>query len=192
MNKIVSNLLKSGLKCNTNEVFVRHLRSYVRKGVDEPKYLDYLKPQIPYYPLINVQVRGYDYVVLESYGKFLHNLMNKLGVNVVKYWCSPLQSLRYDSLRPESEVTDSQFTLNIYERSLQIENLSAKMAPVLLEIVLSSLPAGVHMSAEEHDPSVHEESRYIPDLQLAAFKSELQELKGNMSDDIEDPKKAKK
>jgi len=129
-------------------------------------------------------------VVIESYGKYLHNLFNKLGVNVVKYWCSPLQSLRHDSLRPESEVTDSQFTINIYERSLQIENLSAKMAPVLLEIVLSSLPAGVHMSTEEHDPLVHEESRYIPDLQLAAFKAELEELKGSQDFEIETkPKK---
>lgn len=35
---------------------VRCLRSFTKKGVDEPAYLDYLKPQVPYYPLINVQV----------------------------------------------------------------------------------------------------------------------------------------
>jgi len=193
MFQIVSHLLKTSVKCETNTGFVRHLRSHLRKGVDEPKYLDYLKPQIPYYQLINIQVRGYDYVVLESYGKYLHNLLNKLGVNVVQYWCSPLQSIRYDSLRPQSDVTDSQFMLNMYERNVQIENLSAKMAPILLEIVLSSLPAGVQMSAHEHNPSLHEESRYIPDLQLAAFKTELQEIKGNLEEEvIEDPKPKKK
>lgn len=34
----------------------RSLSSFAIKGVHEPEYLDYLKPQIPYYNAINIQV----------------------------------------------------------------------------------------------------------------------------------------
>ncbi|XP_054153860.1 probable 28S ribosomal protein S10, mitochondrial [Oppia nitens] len=184
MNKIFANLLKSRFNCQTNDVFVRHVRSHTIKGVDEPKYLDYLKPQIPYYSLINVQIRGYDFAVLESYGRYIHILLNKLGVNVVKYWCSPHQSIKYESLKPQSEVSESQFTLNLYERNVQIEHLSAKMAPLLLEILYSSAPVGVQLNVHPHHHILHEENRFIPDLQLAAFKAELKELKGSQESDI--------
>ena len=177
------------IQSQVNQVFIRNVRSYMKKDVDEPKYLDYLKPQIPYYSLLNIQIRGFDFVVLESYAKYLHQLSNKLGVNVVKFWASPQTSLKYELLKPESEVTESQFVLNVYERNLQIENISAKITPILLELLQSSAPAGVTLSVHPHDPLLHEESRYIPDLQLAQFKAELQEIKGSLdSFEVEEPK----
>lgn len=48
MNHLFKQLFKSQM--------CRNLSSFNIKGIHEPKYLDYLKPQIPYYPLINVQV----------------------------------------------------------------------------------------------------------------------------------------
>ena len=43
---------------------MRGMRSFRKKDVDEPAYLDYLKPQIPYYPLLNVQVYQIDITVI--------------------------------------------------------------------------------------------------------------------------------
>jgi large subunit ribosomal protein L48 len=41
-------------------------------SVYEPEYLDSLKPDIPEYEEINVQIKGYDFAVLESFQKFVH------------------------------------------------------------------------------------------------------------------------
>lgn len=142
---------------------------------------------------INEQIRGYDFVVLESYASYLHKLMNKLGVKVVSFWCSPHMASKYDNLKRESDVSETTYYLDLFERNIQIENLSAKMTPLLIEIIYSSLPAGVRLSVHEHDYWIHEESRYIPDLQLAAFKAEFEELKGSKSlEDIEEKPKPKK
>ncbi len=106
------------------------------------------------------------------------------------FWCSPHLASKYDILKRESNVSETNYCLDLFERNLQIENLSAKMAPILIEIINSSLPAGVRLSIHEHDYKTHEESRYIPDLQLAAFKAELEELKGSQNFEIETkPKK---
>lgn len=43
----------------------RCLSSFALKGVHEPEYLDYLKPQIPYYNAINIQVILVDQVVIK-------------------------------------------------------------------------------------------------------------------------------
>jgi len=92
---------------------------------------------------------------------------------------------KYDNLKRESDVSEATYYLDTFERNLQVENLSAKMAPIFIEIVYSSLPAGVKLSIHEHDYLAHEESRYIPDLQLAAFKAELEELKGSQPEEVE-------
>ncbi len=106
------------------------------------------------------------------------------------FWCSPHLASRYDVLKRESNVSETNYCLDLFERNLQIENLSAKMAQILIEVIYSSLPAGVKLSIHEHDYKSHEESRYIPDLQLAAFKAELEELKGSQDFEIETkPKK---
>lgn len=56
MNSIVRN----ALRYNQNTLFhLTKMRTYISpvKGVNEPEYLDYLTPQIPFYPLVNIQVK---------------------------------------------------------------------------------------------------------------------------------------
>jgi hypothetical protein len=53
--KIMNNLLKNLLNINSKNIICRK-SSFILKEIHEPKYLDYLKPQIPYYPLLNIQV----------------------------------------------------------------------------------------------------------------------------------------
>lgn len=62
MNISLLQLAKRALVPNTKSS-QRFLASFVIKGVHEPEYLDYLKPQIPYYNAINIQV-----VLDEVYG----------------------------------------------------------------------------------------------------------------------------
>lgn len=56
---------------------VRHFGS-----VYEPDYLDMLKPDIPEYDEVNVQIKGYDFAVLESFQKFVHTTAENMNIEV--------------------------------------------------------------------------------------------------------------
>ena len=130
---------------------------------------------------------------MESYGSYLHRLLNKLGVNVSNYWCAPNTTEKIETLKHESNVLESTYDLNLYERNVQIENLSSRLVSILVDLVGRSLPVGVQVSIHEHDEKVHETSRYIPNHDLAEFKRELAMLRSNKIDDIgvEEPPKKK-
>lgn len=51
-------------------------------NVYEPDYLDTLQPDIPEYEEINVQMKGYDFAVLESFQKFVHNIAENMNIEV--------------------------------------------------------------------------------------------------------------
>lgn len=86
---------------------------------------------------------------------------------------------------------NSTYELNLYERNIQIENISAVLMSLLVEIVHRSLPSGVYLSIHNHDYHLHEISRYIPDHELAGYKRELKMLLSNKKDDDDEPKKKK-
>lgn len=44
-----------------------------------------LKPQYPQYPNLNVQIKGYDYPILESYQRYLHNVAEYLDIDVADW-----------------------------------------------------------------------------------------------------------
>lgn len=41
-----------------------------------------MKPKIPQYPVVNVQIRGYDFPILESYQGFISRLADQLDFDV--------------------------------------------------------------------------------------------------------------
>lgn len=51
-------------------------------SVYEPEYLDMLKPDVPEYEEVNVQMKGYDFAILESFQKFVHNIANNMDIEV--------------------------------------------------------------------------------------------------------------
>lgn len=168
--------------------------AFTVQGVHEPEYLEYLKPQIPFYELVNIQIKGYDFAILESYGSYLHRLSNKLGLNVVKYWCSPHTATKIETLVPESTVVEASYELNLYERNIQIKQISSRFVSLLVEIAHRSLPVGVQLSVHEHEYELHEKPRYIPDHELASYKEDLALLRNSKmaDDDVTDTGKKKK
>lgn len=62
---------------NTSTLAVCHYGS-----VYEPEYLDMLKPNVPEYEKINVQMKGYDFAILESFQKFVHSIANNMDIEV--------------------------------------------------------------------------------------------------------------
>ncbi|KAI1304256.1 39S ribosomal protein L48, mitochondrial [Halotydeus destructor] len=146
------------------------------KDIHEPKYLEYLKPRIPYYDIITLQVKGYDFTVLEEYTSFVQKVAKQLGIKENKYWASPCVTTKYDTFQPSSEVIESSYKVNIFERNVQFKHMTSRQAPLLIGIVQQAKPAGVTISVHPHDDE-QDLVRYIPDLQLEELEKELEDWK---------------
>lgn len=59
---------------------IPNVRSYA--SVYEPSYLDMLQPEIPEYEELNVQIKGYDFAILESFQKFVHTIAENMDLEV--------------------------------------------------------------------------------------------------------------
>lgn len=70
-------------------------------------------------------MRGYDFAVLESYQKLIHNLAKNMDINVEDAWATPAQHLQIVAYKPNSEVLDSKYFLKNYERTIQVTDISA-------------------------------------------------------------------
>lgn len=84
-----------------------------------------MKPKVPLYDTLNIQLRGYDFPVLESYQKLLHNIARNMDVNVEDAWAIPAQDLQVSNYKPNSEIVATQYFLKKYERTVQVTDISA-------------------------------------------------------------------
>ncbi|XP_029836128.1 39S ribosomal protein L48, mitochondrial [Ixodes scapularis] len=142
----------------------------------EPEYLQYLKPPLPVYDgLVNVQLKGYDFTVLENNAKKVAKIAALLGIRVSECWATPLESFAASTYKPQSTTVEDTYKLNVYERNVQVSLLSGVVAPIFLEAVQSSLAEGVRLSVHPHLPE-HEEIRYVPDLELEELQRQLDEI----------------
>lgn len=146
------------------------------KVLDKPPYLDSMKPKVGYYELLNLSIRGYDFVVLEKYQSYLHKTMRKMEFKVVQTWATPQQECRYDILKDESSAIESNEKLFIYERNLQMKNALVTKLPILIDLVNMTLPPGVWFNVDRHSKEA-EDRRYFRDSRLEELKAEYQELK---------------
>lgn len=84
-----------------------------------------MKPKYPLYDTLNIQIRGYDFPIVENYQKFVHNLLQNMDINVEDSWAVPAQDLKLTTFKPNSEIASSQFNLKLYERTVQITDVSS-------------------------------------------------------------------
>jgi len=159
---------------------VRHLaaRSFsmtsaVRRTF-EPDYLDSAVPPIPTYPPLNIQIRGYDYCILESFQSYVHNLAENMGINVEEAWITPAKSYKISTFHEGGTRVKTEYSLNMYERNVQVVNLRSVDAPILLDTIRAALPEGVRLSVHNHEQE-HYEARFIPDPFINSVRQELSE-----------------
>ncbi|KAL1506371.1 hypothetical protein ABEB36_005745 [Hypothenemus hampei] len=143
----------------------------------EPDYLEMLQSKIPLYDTLNIQLRGYDYPILESYQKYLHNLIKNMDINVEDAWALPAQELQISTYKSQSEVVNHQYKLSIYDRTIQITDISTVTLPTLFRVIEATTPVGVTVQVVPHAEH-HEEDRYIPDGELNKLKEELDQMGG--------------
>jgi large subunit ribosomal protein L48 len=139
----------------------------------EPDYLDHKGHRIPHHDLVNIRLQGYDFPVLEKFEAFVHRTAERIGLEVDDSWGIPAQKFRITKLKPETTLVDTEYQLNIYERTVQVADVPTTILPILVNIVQAALPVGVTMTVKEHEVA-DEEIRYIPDLELLELKEQLQ------------------
>ncbi|XP_060849083.1 uncharacterized protein LOC132928435 isoform X2 [Rhopalosiphum padi] len=153
--------------------FVRHYGS-----VYEPDYLDMLKPDIPEYEKVNIQIKGYDFAILESFQKLVHTIAENMDLEVSDGWALPPKTINVKRFIANSENVETQYTLNVYERNIQVVDVPSTKLSLLIEVVEDSLPAGVKASIHRHTEE-QETLRYIPDNELKTLKVQLEEMGGS-------------
>ncbi|XP_057336439.1 39S ribosomal protein L48, mitochondrial [Microplitis mediator] len=141
-----------------------------------PNYLEAMKPKIPLYPTVSIQIKGYNYPALENYQRLIHKYAENVDVDVENSYALPSKSLkiqRFKHLNPSSKI---EYKLEIYQRNILISNLSSIKFPILLRLLESTLPEGVELKVEQWNPEI-EELRFVPDKQLIDLKTELESMR---------------
>lgn len=132
-----------------------------------------MKPKYPQYDALDVTIKGYDFPVLESFQKHLHSIAEYMDLDVEDGWALPPKVLKIQRFKPKGTVVDSEYTLNVYERTLQLCNLDAHSYPTFLRLAQQSLPEGVDLQVMEHTEDM-DEARYVPDRELMELKNQLE------------------
>lgn len=100
-----------------------------------------MKSPVPLYDTLNIQLSGYDFPILESYQKYLHNIIKNMDINVEDSWANPAVELQISSYKPQSEIVNAQFKLQQYQRTVQITDIST----VQVSVIYSTQPRFLKM-----------------------------------------------
>lgn len=141
-------------------------------------------------------MKGYDYAVLETYQRYITSVANAMNLEVSNGWAVPPQHFQVQRFKPQSAVTDSQYKLTLYERTIQvitlfhtesslfsnriffqISDIAAPNYPILLRLAQAAQPEGVSITMVEHSDE-YDEHRYVPDKDLKDLKNQLDEMGG--------------
>jgi len=153
----------------------------------EPDYLDASGPQVPLYPPINIQVKGYNFDVLESLQSWIHNMAENMGITVAEAWATPAKSFSMTTYHPGGTLPKDTFDVNLYERNVQVVNMRSIDAPLLLDTIRRGLPEGVTLSLHEHQVEMAE-ARWIADPFIDSLRAEISASKDTK--ELEQAKKA--
>lgn len=154
-----------------------HTSSKNHSALYEPPYLDLLKPQYPTYDVINLEITGYDYPVLESYQRFVDRIAKSLDLEISQGWAHPPTKKKIIRYKENSTNISSEYNLTTYKRYLQLTDVQSPIYAVFLRFIQSGLPEGVKLAAVHHT-DVLEESRYVPDKELLELKDQLDKAGG--------------
>lgn len=156
-----------------NCLLVKNALSHKNYSLYEPDYLEAAKSKIPLYSMLNVQIKGYVYPVLENYQSFIHKIAEYMEIDVDNGWPLPPQVLKIQKYKPSSTAVIAEYNLNIYERNIQLADVTSIQYPILTRTLEAALPEGVSLNIAIFDPAL-EEKRYIPDKELLDMKLMLE------------------
>ncbi|NXS64515.1 RM48 protein, partial [Brachypteracias leptosomus] len=144
----------------------RHYRSRPTHGIGKFKYL--LPKEAPKrrkdkahmkeinlgtdheYGDINIQMTSYDLCLVEKFAQHVHKLCNRLSIRVNESYAMPTKTNEVLFLEERGSKMQLDAVLTTHQRVVQISGLSATFAPILVEILQSNQPEGVHLVVKEH------------------------------------------
>ncbi|XP_047992324.1 uncharacterized protein LOC125231024 [Leguminivora glycinivorella] len=174
-----SQLLKSNSRPSLGASVCHQKRS--KTDLYEPDYLISMEPDEPVYDCLNLQLKGYDFAVLEACQKQIHRYAEIMGIQVDDSWATPAQQLKVQRFKPGGTIVDAEYNLNVYERNVQVVDVPAWALGSLLRCARAMLPQGCELRVHEHAVE-HEETRYVPDNQLLELKQQLEVMGGSRAD----------
>lgn len=143
-------------------------------GVNQPEFLKYLKPTVPYHGVQNIQIKGYDHVTLDEFKTFILRVLKQLDIKVKSKWSTPSQELSLDKFQDESYGVEESTRVHLFERNVQIDELPSYKVHILIETLMLSKPPGVRFAVEAHDPEVLKKL-YMIDVELEKAKAEFKD-----------------
>ncbi|XP_012705353.2 39S ribosomal protein L48, mitochondrial [Fundulus heteroclitus] len=99
---------------------------------------------------LNVKVSGYDMTVVEHYSQYIHNLCNRLGIDVAESYALPTKSTEVMLVQDQGNKTYVDAVLKTHQRVVQLSSLNASLCPVFVDVLLKNQPEGVQLSVKEH------------------------------------------
>ncbi|KAG7322606.1 hypothetical protein KOW79_013952 [Hemibagrus wyckioides] len=102
------------------------------------------------YGVLNMTVSGYDMTLVEHYAQYVHKLCNRLDIKVNESYALPTKSTEVMVMPEQGTKMYVDAILRTHERVVQISQLKATLAPVLMEVLLKNQPEGVQLSINEH------------------------------------------
>ncbi|KAK6181738.1 hypothetical protein SNE40_009532 [Patella caerulea] len=148
-------------------------------GIFEPDNLN-LPPDIPEYEEVQIQLKGYDFVVLESFSKYVHSIAREMQLES-DTWASPPQVFTIKTFKPNSTVVENAFDLKEYSRTVQLDDVPSPTLPILVELISTHAPEGVNIVVKKPDEE-DEEFRYIPELEKKELKSQIEAIEQARAD----------
>lgn len=88
----------------------------------------------------------------------------------------PAQKWKIQKYKLGTTAVLSKYELKIYERHVQMLDVSSIKYSILIRALEASLPQGVTLNINAFDPKL-EKKRYVPDKHLLDLKSSLNTLK---------------
>ncbi|KAF7642221.1 hypothetical protein LDENG_00261890 [Lucifuga dentata] len=99
---------------------------------------------------LNVSVSGFHMTVVEHYCQYIHNLCNRLRINVAESYALPTKSTEVMVLQEQGTKMYVDAVLKTHERVVQLSSLNATLSSIFLDVLLKNQPEGVQLSVKEH------------------------------------------
>ncbi|XP_064584819.1 large ribosomal subunit protein mL48 [Zonotrichia leucophrys gambelii] len=99
---------------------------------------------------INIQMTSHDLCLVEHFAQYVHRLCNRLCIRVNESYAMPTKTNEVLLLEERGSKMQLDAVLTTHQRVVQIRGLSSTFAPILLEVIQSSQPEGVHLLMKQH------------------------------------------
>ncbi|XP_015280539.1 PREDICTED: 39S ribosomal protein L48, mitochondrial [Gekko japonicus] len=129
----------------------RHLLPEVSKKRRDRLQMKEIDPGTEHtYGSLNIVMTSYDMPAVEHYARYIHRLCNRLSIKVEESYAMPTKTMEVMLMQEKGTKMYVDAVLTSHQRVVQVSGLSATFAPILLEIIQSSQPEGLHLLVKEH------------------------------------------